>query len=185
MNIAHLEEYSFIYGPGCRYVIWVQGCSIHCKGCWNKEMWSFETKKEFSVNELINRILKEKEFIDGVTILGGEPFDQYNELLKLSKHIHENELSLILYTGYEKEELKSKNYLEIVNYIDILISGRYNEKYRNMQLGLIGSSNQTIEFYSDRYCQNDLSETNEVEITIANSGKIELYGYPENNKKYP
>lgn len=185
MNIAHIEEYSFIYGPGCRFVIWVQGCSIRCKGCWNKEMWSFKTKQEISVNDLISKILKEKEFIEGVTILGGEPFDQYNELLKLSKLIYENKLSLILYTGYEKEELKEKNYLEIIRYIDILISGRYKEEFRNLQLGLIGSSNQTIDFYSDRYCESDLSKTNEIEITLTNSGKIELYGYPENNKKIP
>ncbi len=180
MNIAHLEEYSFIYGPGCRYVIWVQGCSIRCNGCWNEEMWNFETKQKFSVNELINRILKEKEFIEGVTILGGEPFNQYNELFELSKQIFENKLSLILYTGYEKKELENKNYLVILNYADILISGRYNENYRNMQLGLIGSSNQTIDFYSNRYCMNDLAKTNEIEITIMNSGEIQLYGYPEN-----
>ncbi|MCC5945688.1 MAG: anaerobic ribonucleoside-triphosphate reductase activating protein [Bernardetiaceae bacterium] len=178
MNITHVEEYSFIYGPGCRYIIWVQGCSIHCKGCWNKDMWSFETKEEISVEKLVDRILKEKDFIEGVTLLGGEPFDQYTELLSLVKTLYQHNLSVILYTGYEKEELKHKNYTEVLNYIDILISGRYVEKLRNMNLGLVGSSNQEITFYSDRYTSQSLSKTNQVEISITKTGKVLLYGYP-------
>ncbi len=142
-------------------------------------MWSFETVQEISVNELITKIVKENEFIEGVTILGGEPFDQYGELFELSKQIFENNLSLILYTGYEKDELITKNSKEILKYTDILISGRYNENQRNLQLGLIGSANQSIDFFSDRYCQNDLSKTNEVEITLTKFGKMEIYGYPE------
>jgi len=61
MHIAHIEEQSFIYGPGYRFVVWVQGCSIRCKGCWNQEMWSFEDNIILLVNELLVKIENEKK----------------------------------------------------------------------------------------------------------------------------
>ncbi len=179
MNISHLEEYSFIYGPGCRYIIWVQGCSIKCKGCWNKEMWSFKQKNDITIDQLLDKILKEKEFVEGITILGGEPFDQYSELLQLLILLQKEDLSVIVYTGYEKEELIAQQYTAAFKHIDILISGRYDENFRTLQAGLIGSSNQKINFLSNKYNLSNLTATNEVEISINPSGKINIYGYPD------
>ena len=183
MNIAHIEEQSFIYGPGCRYVIWTQGCSIRCKDCWNKEMWSFNKKNEISINELFKKIIAEKEYIEGVTILGGEPFDQYDELLSLIKQIRKTDLSIILYTGYSQNELKDKNKTEILDYIDIIITDRYDKNYRTENGGLIGSSNQKIIFLTNRYSKNDLSKNNEIEISINENGQINMYGYPYDYKQ--
>jgi anaerobic ribonucleoside-triphosphate reductase activating protein len=180
MNIAHIEEQSLIYGPGIRFVIWVQGCSIHCKGCWNKDMWSFRTKSEYSIDALISKIIETKD-IEGVTILGGEPFDQYDECLNLVKQIREIDLSIILYTGYEIGELKEKKETEILKYIDILISGRFIENLKTMQGGLKGSSNQEIHFLTNNYSNIDLSDTNESEISIDNNGQIIIYGYETND----
>ncbi len=182
MNIAHIEENSFIYGPGCRFVIWTQGCSIHCKGCWNKEMWSFEIKNKISVTELVEKIKKEKANIEGVTILGGEPFDQYDELLELVKQIRQIDLSIIVYSGYTMNELEQKKQIEILNFIDIIITGRYIETKRNITTGgLIGSSNQEIIFLSDKYSEADISKYNESEISIDENGKIIIYGYETND----
>lgn len=178
MNIAHIEDHSLIYGPGIRFVIWVQGCSIHCKGCWNKEMWSFKKQNDISINELYRKILIEKEHIKGITILGGEPFDQYDELLKLIKLIWKTNLSIILYTGYTLNELEEKNKTEILNYLDIIITNRYDKNYRTESEGLIGSSNQEIKFLTNRYSNKDLSENNEIEISINENGQIIMYGYP-------
>ena len=69
MNVAHLENQSFIYGPGSRFVIWVQGCSLRCKGCWNFRMWGFEKKQEYSISQLLKMIAAEN--VEGITILGG------------------------------------------------------------------------------------------------------------------
>jgi anaerobic ribonucleoside-triphosphate reductase activating protein len=177
MNIYHLEDSSFIYGPGCRYVIWVQGCSIRCKGCWNKEMWPFDIVNDIPVNEMVSFILKEKDIIEGVTILGGEPFDQFDELLELTKQIKKMDLSIIVYTGYEKKELVQKHYLDILNYIDVLISGRFIEHQKTLQTGLTGSSNQLIECISDKYTNDCFVTSNEVEISILETGAIDIYGY--------
>jgi len=180
MNIAHIEETSLIYGPGIRFVIWVQGCSIHCKGCWNKEMWSFKTKNEYSIDELLTNI-RSINNIEGVTILGGEPFDQYEDSLSLVKQIKKTDLSIILYTGYEIEELHEMKKTEIFRYIDILISGRFVENLKTMQGGLIGSSNQQFIFFTKKYSMKDLSKINESEISIDENGKISIYGYETND----
>lgn len=183
MNISHIEESCLIYGPGIRYVIWTQGCSIKCKGCWNKETWSFKEKKLKSTSELYNDILKVKK-LEGITILGGEAFDQYDELLNLVKKIREIELSIILYTGYSLKELKKNKKTEIFNFIDVLITGRYEEDKRNINSGgLVGSYNQEIFFYSKKYSKNDLVELNESEISIDENGKISIYGYETSDLK--
>ena len=121
----------------------------------------------------INKTLK-----NGVTILGGEPFDQYEELLTLVKQIRRTDLSIILYTGYSKNELKDKNKTEILNFIDIIITDRYDKNYRTENGGLIGSSNQEIEFLTKKYTKNDLPKNNEIEISINKNGQINMYGYP-------
>ncbi len=181
MNIAHIEETSLIYGPGIRFVIWAQGCSIRCKGCWNKEMWSFKIKNEISTDELFNKIINEKN-IEGITILGGEPFDQYEELLALIKRVRITELSIILYTGYTILELEKANKTEILGYIDILISGRYDKNYRTVEYGgLVGSSNQKIHFFTEKYSMEDIPKQNETEISIDENGKIIIYGYQTND----
>ncbi len=166
MNIAHIEENSFIYGPGCRYVIWVQGCSIRCKGCWNTEMWSFEKKFTFSTSEIFDKIVCEKNFIEGITILGGEPFDQFYELFDLLKQVRNTQLSSIVYTGYTINEIQKMDKTEVLNYTDILITDRYDE-----------TSNQNIRFLTSRYTQNDLPEKNEIEISFNETGKMNMYGY--------
>lgn len=181
MNVAHIEEQCYIYGPGCRMVLWLQGCSIHCKGCWNKQMWSFEPKNLLTIEQILDLIQKQLPNIEGVTILGGEPFDQFGELLTLCQKIRELPLSTILYTGYEMIEIQTKNFSSILNYIDILICGRYIQELRNLKLGLIGSSNQQIIFLTDRYTPYDLPQTNEIEISWDELGRAFLYGYPESN----
>ena len=183
MNIAHIEEQSLIYGPGVRFVIWVQGCSIHCKDCWNKDMWSFEPKNIISIDDLFHKIIQTQE-IEGVTILGGEPFDQYKELLNLVKKITKTDLSIILYTGYSLNELKDKNKEAILNFIDIIITDRYDKNYRTERGGLIGSSNQEIRYLTKRYTKNDLSVINESEISIEENGKINIYGYNTNDLQH-
>ncbi len=179
MNIAHIETQSFIYGPGCRFVIWVQGCSIHCKGCWNKSMWSFKPKITASVAELIQMILSYQTLIEGVTFLGGEPFDQYPELLDLTRQLQSVGLSVMIFTGYDKDEIESKGQNEVFNYADILITGRYEEDKRTVNHQWIGSTNQKILFLSPKYQLYQIKDANYIEVTLEESGKLLLLGFPD------
>jgi anaerobic ribonucleoside-triphosphate reductase activating protein len=178
LNIYDYQENSQIYGPEKRFVIWFQGCSLKCFGCWNKEMWSNNPKNLFSADEIIKFILYAKE-IKGVTFIGGEPLDQNEDLLELTIKLKKLDYSIVLFTGYEKFELKKRYQKEIWKNSDIIISGRYIEKYRNINLQWRGSSNQKIIFNSKKYEKYILENSNFCEIEIKKSGEIIISGFPE------
>lgn len=179
MNIAHIEEQSFIYGPGCRFVIWVQGCSIHCKGCWNTQMWSFNPNQIITVDDLMEKILNEKDSIEGITLLGGEPLDQFEEIKELVSKSKDNSLTVMLFTGYEMEEIIEKGWNSILNNLDIIISGRYDYKKRTLNHQWIGSTNQEIHFLTDKYNESCLKNGNYVEITLIENGSTNILGFPK------
>jgi len=176
MNLAHIEEQSFIYGPGCRFVIWTQGCSIRCEGCWNKEMWDFKPQIILSVQEIFEKIIAEKKFIEGITILGGEPLDQISDTIDLLQKCKNENLTAMLFTGYEICEIKDKRILEIC---DILITGDFDLTKRTLNHQWIGSTNQEIHFLTDIYKNYELRNANYVEIDIEESGKLTILGFPQ------
>ena len=178
MNIAHIEKQSYIYGPGCRYVIWTQGCSIRCKGCWNQSMWDFTPKHDIAVSELFDQITALDEKIEGVTILGGEPLDQYEETLTFLQVCAKAGLSTMLFTGYELQEITQKGMSDIQKYLDILITGRYEEAKRTLQHQWIGSTNQEIHFLSDRYADYNIKNGNYMEVSIEEDGSLTILGFP-------
>jgi anaerobic ribonucleoside-triphosphate reductase activating protein len=179
VNIAHIEEQSSIYGPGCRFVIWTQGCSIRCKGCWNEAMWNFAPKLELSASQLFDKITRYKDRIEGVTILGGEPLDQYDETLSLLQLCVKAGLSTMLFTGYDIQEITEKSMEEITKNLDILITGRYEETKRTLRHQWIGSTNQEIHFLSDRYKRYSLKNMNYTEVSIDEDGSITVLGFPD------
>ncbi|GHT59410.1 hypothetical protein AGMMS50239_05990 [Bacteroidia bacterium] len=183
MNIAHIEEHSFIYGPGCRFVIWVQGCSIRCKGCWNQEMWNFENNLILSVIDVLDKIEVERTFIEGITVLGGEPLDQYKEVFKLLSECQKRGLSTMLFTGYELSEISEKNMTPILEISDILITGRYEQAQRTLNHQWIGSTNQQIHFLSERYADYQIDNANYVELTLNKNGQWTILGFPKQIKE--
>ena len=180
INIAHIEPESYIYAPEKQFVIWMQGCSIHCKGCWNTEMWSFSNKQLLEIDEIIKQIIQ-TENLKGVTFLGGEPFDQTKELLYFINKLKKCKLGVTIYTGYEQEELKENREKEILKNTDLLISGRYIEELRNTNLQWIGSENQKITYLSDFYKATKNDNANYCEINISENGAITMLGFPNEN----
>ena len=177
IRLADTLSSSQIYGPGNRFVIWVQGCSLECPGCWNKDFWSTKLGKEIDIQILLSEIL-DADDIEGITILGGEPLEQTEVILKLIKYVKQNHLTVMLYTGYEEDELDDTQ-LECVRMSDIVIMGRYVASLRNTNLRWRGSSNQEIKMNSEIYKNLDIKERGEVEITITNDGQISMSGYPQ------
>ena len=134
-------------GPGVRVSIFMQGCSFHCKNCFNPETWNFEGGKEFN-NETIDEVLElcNKNHIKGLSILGGEPMHPSNidgttKLAKAFKEKYPNK-SLWVWSGFKfDEELKDK---EVLNYIDVLVDGTYKGELHDPTLKWRGSSNQRV-----------------------------------------
>ena len=173
-NVANIEFNCEIYGPGRRIVIWFQGCTLGCKGCWNESMQNTEP------NELVNRedILKMivSNGCDGVTFLGGEPLQQSENLIWLMRGLKAHGINIMLYTGYEPEEIsESPVFSEICGLADILIIGRYIEEKRNIFLKWRGSENQKVLF---RNGDQITEECNQMEIRIDKDGSITCLGYP-------
>ncbi len=181
INIAHIEPESYIYAPGKQFVIWVQGCGLHCRGCWNTEMWDFEPKHLIEIDKLVEQIDNTPE-LDGVTILGGEPFDQLEPVFQLSLIIKERGLGLTIYTGYEIDELTNPIQKKILQHTDLIHTGRYIQSKRNIDLQWTGCENKKTIFLTDFY-QQKIDNANYCEIQINAEGEITLLGFPENEFK--
>ena len=146
IRMCGIEPESIVDGPGFRYVIFVQGCPHHCHGCHNPESWSFEAGYDMTVNEIFEDICG-RPWLRGVTFSGGEPFEQVPALLDLAKNIKGAGLTLMSYSGYTLEELEArhdKDTDELLEMLDILVDGRYDERLRNLTLVYCGSENQRV-----------------------------------------
>ncbi len=164
-------------GPGRRAVVWVQGCSIGCPGCYNPATHSRRGGRLVSVQELAERIAALAGGIEGVTISGGEPLQQHEPVLDLLRRIRpETSLSIVVFTGYTWEQVCGMREAgEVLSYIDVLIAGPY-DRTKRVARGLRGSANQTIHFVTNRYSESDMWRITPAEICITNVGEVTASG---------
>lgn len=134
-------------GPGVRVSIFMQGCEFRCENCFNPETWDFRGGKEFT-DSTIKEILDyaDKDHIEGLSILGGEPLHPKNiegtaKLAKAFKERYPNK-NVWVWTGYLFEELSKDE--EVFKYIDVLVDGRYVDELHDFNLKWRGSSNQRV-----------------------------------------
>jgi len=140
-------------GPNLRYGLWVQGCHKRCKGCMSPDSLSFESGEPVNVDLLATEILNTPD-IEGITISGGEPFEQAAALADLIINIRKHrDFGVIVYTGYLHQELESKDTCRaFLKEIDLLIDGPYAANLDDGK-SLRGSSNQRVIDISGRYSQ--------------------------------
>ena len=173
---------SKVNGPGLRFVLWTQGCSKGCKNCFNPETWSFEKYKSLTPLEIFELIKNSN--VSGVTITGGDPLEQPEELLELLVLLEGLNLSngIILFTGYSIDEI-NKDFLlrKSLSYVDVLIDGRY-EKDKRISSGLRGSENQNILYFSDKIHPDELMIDQEIEVGVS-CDKIYVTGFPNISRK--
>lgn len=167
-----------VEGVGTRFAIWVQGCSINCKGCANSHMWDKESGTLYNTVDFINLITQYKDKIEGITWLGGEPLEQIKSVTAISKAVQEIGLSVILFTGYEYKDLKeNKDFQELIKYVDILIDGKYEQDKTDYSRAWVGSSNQNYYFLTDRYNEDVITEyKNKIEVRITAENKVIMTG---------
>lgn len=168
-------ENEHLYGPGRRVLIFLKGCSIHCKGCINKHLWSFDGGKLISVQDVLDYCEAEKAI--GITLHGGEPLDQAHDLKELVHLLKENNLTIILFTGYLKREL-SKDQLYIWNSSDMVVAGRFMIEKRNVNLQFRGSTNQRVYRHKGPYENYKLDDgyTTAI-ISIDENGRMDVNGF--------
>lgn len=156
MNYGNIKYYATEDGIGCRTVLFVSGCRHHCKGCFQPQTWNFNYGNKFdeTIEDTILQSLDNK-YIDGLTVLGGEPFEPENQhvlkpFLQKVKTQYPNK-TIWMYSGYTFEELMDDNAichspdtLDILNLIDVLVDGKFIESEMSKLLPYRGSSNQRV-----------------------------------------
>jgi Pyruvate-formate lyase-activating enzyme len=150
LRVNYIGKHLHAQGPGTRYTIWVQGCSIHCLGCSNVDTWDPAGGTEYDVQELVKDILT-TEGIDGVTITGGEPLDQFDAVYELCTSLF-NRICIFLTTGYPVDYTGSSVGIpfdhEIFDLVDIICTGPFVQT-KICKDGWRGSSNQKVIFLTD------------------------------------
>ena len=144
IRISGIEEESIVDGPGIRMVVFTQGCNHNCQGCHNPESHSFDGGRLIDIEEIIDMV-KGNPLLDGITLSGGEPFEQALECSILARKVKELGLNVITYTGYMFEEiLANDDFKELLLQTDTLIDGKFNIKEKSLMLNFRGSKNQRI-----------------------------------------
>ena len=146
MNYGAIKKTDIANGQGVRVSLFVSGCRNHCVGCFQPETWEFGYGRPYTKEteeEIMNALCP--TWIQGISLLGGEPMEPENEqaLLPLVKRVRTETPTkdIWVYSGYEYEELRKR---ELLRYVDVLVDGRYVEKLRDPSLAFRGSSNQRI-----------------------------------------
>lgn len=156
MNYGAIKKCDIANGEGVRVSLFVSGCTHHCPGCFNQEAWDFDFGRPFT-EETEEEILQalSPEYINGLTLLGGEPFEPGNQrvLLPFLKKVRERfpQKNIWCYSGYTLEEdlLKESRARceatdEMLSMIDVLVDGRFVMELKDISLAFRGSSNQRI-----------------------------------------
>jgi len=148
MNYANIKQFDIANGVGVRTSLFVSGCNIHCPGCFNKEAWDFDFGNPFTC-ETMDYILNtlKPNYIDGLSILGGEPFAYKNlktvyEIIKKVKEVYPKK-DIWIWSGYTFEFLK-EYYAYIFELVDVLVDGPFMVDKKDITLRFRGSSNQRI-----------------------------------------
>lgn len=172
-------------GKGKRIAVWVQGCSLACKGCISKTLQTKTGGKNIEIEYLINEIVKVNRDFSGISITGGEPFQQYKELIAFCASVKKlTNLDIYVFSGYSLNELyqlfPDKLFLK---YIDFLLDGRY-EKNKHDDQNVRGSTNQSLYMFKNNKAvlQENYFESNEVSIKVDDDMQVYLSGIPRKNE---
>ena len=179
LNVARWIERSAVNGPGERFVLWLQGCPLRCPGCWNTDTWDFAPRRRVEPDELI-ALIEGVAGIEGVTLTGGEPFSQAGALVPVVRRLREFGLSVMIFTGYELDELRSPEQLQLLGLTDVLVSGRYVEAQRDETLTWRGSRNQRVSFLTERYGEDAMDQAAGMRLEFHLTGaEASVTGFPE------
>lgn len=165
-------------GPFLRTAIWVAGCSIRCPGCVNPHLFDSSSGQSVDPYELAEEIASND--VEGVTLIGGEPFDQPEACADLAAELHRRGLGVITFTGYAIEDLRARQdgSAQLLEATDLLVDGPFVRELAEQQRSLVGSTNQRFIHLTDRYVEFDPSRRrNRVEIRVEEDGSIQMAGF--------
>lgn len=144
LRVAGVIEESIVDGPGLRFVLFLQGCRTHCKGCQNPQTWDFEGGTAVSAQDILERIQCDP-LVHGITFSGGEPFEQAEALRPLAEELKRRGYHLMAFSGYTFEQLvQRESCRNLLSLLDLLVDGPFVEEQKSLELRFRGSRNQRI-----------------------------------------
>lgn len=177
VNVNRFIKATKAEGPGLRSCVWFQGCRRHCEGCFATDTWPTSPNKMMAVEDIL-RQSQEDPLTEGITVLGGEPFEQPEALAELLQGAWQRKLSTIVFTGNTYEQLQASDNQCIENalhHIDVLIDGPFVQTRQSFKRPMIGSDNQRFIFLTTRYSMSDF-RPNSIEVRIGADGMVMMNG---------
>ncbi len=181
LNIMGYVDESEVNGPGCRAVVWVQGCLRECPGCFNPQSWSFEINQLITVEQLVENILANPRN-QGVTFSGGEPFWQAPALTNVARQVKAAGLTVMAFTGFTLEQLRSPygpaGAEDLLHELDILVDGPYIQSRSTHTPDCpVSSSNQRVHVFNPALSDQITWASDQVEVHILKDGSRIVTGY--------
>jgi anaerobic ribonucleoside-triphosphate reductase activating protein len=181
LRVATIVADTEAEGPGRRFAVWVQGCSLRCAGCCNPEMFDERRGTPMPIDELAAQI---PAGVEGITLLGGEPFEQAAGCAEFARLAKARGLTVMVFSGYTRAELAERSdAAPLFGEIDLLVDGRYDrtkpEPAPPIGRRWIGSANQTMHYLTPAYAADDprMRTSNTIEIRVS-ARDIKINGWP-------
>ena len=186
LNLADWIDCTEVEGPGKRFALWVQGCTLRCPGCCNAHMFELVPNRVVDTDAVLKWVFKSQveHNIEGVTFLGGEPMLQAQGLSIVAARCREHGLSVMVFSGYTLEFLKNEpmsGVLALLEHTDILVDGPFIAEQLESRRNWAGSANQRFHFLTDRYSSGiewDPAYSHGFELRCFPDGTVRSNGWP-------
>ena len=187
VRISAVVDVTEAEGPGARFAVWVQGCAIRCPDCCNPHMFDPAGGEAVELAALLARLDSVRDRVEGVTLLGGEPFEQAGVLAPFARLARDRGLSVMAFSGHHLEDLRldrPAGARELLAQVDLLVDGPYRADLPERNRRWSGSANQRFHFLTGRIepgveviAPGELERT--IELRIGPDGRMERSGWPE------
>jgi len=186
LRVARWSPVTEAEGPGRRFALWLQGCALRCPGCCNPELWDPRGGRSVAVSELAAELAAVRGEVEGLTLLGGEPFDQAAGAAALARASRAMGLSVVVFTGRLREDLERRGdpgFAALLAAADLLVDGSFVAAEPERERRWVGSRNQRFHFLTGRYApgveQVRPGEPAEVvELHLGADGRVVRSGWP-------
>jgi anaerobic ribonucleoside-triphosphate reductase activating protein len=185
VQVARIVSRTDAEGPGLRTAVWVQGCTVRCPGCFNPDLWSRSGGSATTVDALV--ALVAGAGVEGVTLLGGEPFDQAASLARVAAGVKAAGLSVMTFTGYTWDQLQQAiqagrdDVSALIEGTDLLVDGPFLADRLDRDRPWVGSTNQQYRALTDRYADlfgdDSAQHRDRVEIRVGTNGEVTVNGW--------
>ena len=183
LQVAQIVPVTEAEGPGLRFALWFQGCPLRCPGCCNPEMLLFEGGQRLTLAQVLAQVeAARSDGIEGITLLGGEPLAHAAGGAALARAARQRGLSMMVFTGFtlvEARRLPDPAVAELLALTDILVDGPYLRQQPDTTRRWVGSTNQRIHFFTDRYRADDPCWRRQNTLEIRLRGRdLTVNGFP-------